>query len=81
MTLVLDASGSMAWGNRVEIARAAAEAIRGGLREGDQIAVVQFSDNVLRRYTVRPTHPDDERVASVDQAPAADVQHERTGGA
>ena len=64
VTLVLDASGSMAWGNRVEIARAAAEAIRGGLREGDQIAVVQFSDNVLRRYTVRPTHPDDERVTA-----------------
>ena len=64
VTLVLDASGSMAWGNRVEIARAAAEAIRGGLREGDQIAVVQFSDNVLRRYTVRPTHPDDERVTT-----------------
>ena len=62
VTLVLDASGSMAWGNRVEIARAAAEAIRGGLREIDRIAVVQFSDNVLRRYTVRPTHPDDERV-------------------
>ena len=64
VTLVLDASGSMAWGNRVEIARAAAEAIRGGLRESDQIAVVQFSDNVLRRYTVRPTHPDDERVSA-----------------
>ena len=64
VTLVLDASGSMAWGNRVEIARAAAEAIRGGLREGDQIAVVQFSDDVLRRYTVRPTHPDDERVTT-----------------
>ena len=64
VTLVLDASGSMAWGNRVEIARAAAEAIRGGLREIDRIAVVQFSDNVLRRYTVRPTHPDDERVTA-----------------
>ena len=64
VTLVLDASGSMSRGNRVEIARAAAEAIRGGLREGDQIAVVQFSDNVLRRYTVRPTHPDDERVTA-----------------
>ena len=64
VTLVLDASGSMARGNRVGIARAAAEAIRGGLREGDQIAVVQFSDNVLRRYTVRPTHPDDERVTA-----------------
>ncbi len=64
VTLVLDASGSMAWGNRVEIARAAAEAIRGGLREIDRIAVVQFSDNVLRRYTVRPTHPDDQRVTA-----------------
>ena len=32
VTLVLDASGSMADGNRVEIARAAAEAIRQSLR-------------------------------------------------
>ena len=63
VTLVLDASGSMAEGNRVEIARAAAESIRGGLRSGDRIAVVQFSTDVLSEYTVRPTQPGDARVA------------------
>ena len=63
VTLVLDASGSMAEGNRVEIARAAAESIRGGLRSGDRIAVVQFSTDVLDEYTVRPTRPGDARVA------------------
>ena len=63
VTLVLDASGSMAEGNRVEIARAAAESIRSGLRSGDRIAVVQFSTDVLSEYTVRPTRPGDARVA------------------
>ena len=63
VTLVLDASGSMREGNRVEIARAAAESIRGGLRSGDRIAVVQFSTEVLSEYTVRPTRPGDVRVA------------------
>lgn len=63
VTLVLDASGSMREGNRVEIARAAAESIRSGLRPTDRIAVVQFSTDVLDAYTVRPTQPDDGRVA------------------
>ena len=59
VTLVLDASGSMGTGNRIEIARAAAESIRGGLRSGDRIAVVQFSDGVIEGLVVEPTRPDD----------------------
>ena len=47
VTLVLDASGSMREGNRVEIARAAAESIRNGLRPVDRIAVVLFSDGIV----------------------------------
>ena len=47
VTLVLDASGSMAEGDRVEIARAAAESIRQSLRPQDRIAVVLFSEDVL----------------------------------
>ena len=47
VTLVLDASGSMREGNRVDIARAAAEAIRRGLRDQDRLAVVQFSNDVF----------------------------------
>ena len=43
VTLVLDASGSMADGNRVDIAREAAESIRLSLRDHDRIAVVHFS--------------------------------------
>ena len=46
VTLVLDASGSMQEGNRVDIARAAAESIRRSLRPQDRIAVVQFSGGV-----------------------------------
>ena len=47
VTLVLDASGSMQEGNRVEIARAAAESIRNGLGSDDRIAVVLFSDGIV----------------------------------
>ncbi len=62
VTLVLDASGSMADGNRVEIARSAAESIRRGLRDEDRIAVVQFSTGVVRNLTVEGTRPDDRDV-------------------
>ena len=64
VTLVLDASGSMANGNRVDIARAAAEAIRHSLRTQDRIAVVHFTTNVVRELTVTHTHPDDRSVES-----------------
>ncbi len=62
VTLVLDASGSMADGNRVAIARQAAESIRQSLRAEDRIAVVHFTDDVINRYTVQHSAPDDERV-------------------
>ena len=52
VTLVLDASGSMAGGNRVAIARQAAETIRQSLRSQDRIAVVHFTDYVLNHLTV-----------------------------
>jgi len=63
VTLVLDASGSMQEGNRVAIAREAAESIRRGLRNDDRIAVVLFSDNVVdyERHRV-PNDPAIERI-------------------
>ncbi len=62
VTLVLDASGSMGEGNRVAIARAAAEAIRGSLTERDRIAVVHFTTDVIYHYTVGHSPPSDEAV-------------------
>ena len=57
VTLVLDASGSMREGNRVEIARAAAESIRRGLSNDDRIGVVLFSDNIVAQEPHRrPEH-------------------------
>jgi len=47
VTLVLDASGSMNEGNRVGIAKAAAESIRRGLSRDDRLAVVLFSDSIV----------------------------------
>ena len=68
VTLVLDASGSMAEGNRVEIARAAASAIRQSLRPRDSIAVVHFSEDVLRDMTVKHSNPDEREVQrSIDR--------------
>ena len=58
VTLVMDASGSMSEGNRIAIAKAAAEAIRTSLRPGDRIAVVQFSTDVIDELTVEHTFPD-----------------------
>ena len=59
VTLVLDASGSMRDGNRVDIAREAAEAIRRSLSPRDRIAVVHFTTDVLHQYTVEHSRPDD----------------------
>ncbi len=59
VTLVLDASGSMSAGNRVAIAREAAEAIRNSLGARDRMAVVHFTTDVLSQYTVAHSHPDD----------------------
>ena len=62
VTLVLDASGSMSTGNRVDIAREAAESIRHSLRTGDRIAVVHFTGDVIDHLTVEPIDPDDRDV-------------------
>ncbi len=53
VTLVLDASGSMGDGNRVEIARAAADSIRRSLGRDDRISVVHFSSSVISDLTVQ----------------------------
>ena len=58
VTLVLDASGSMAEGNRVAIARAAAESIRQSLRRQDRLSIVHFTDTVLHSLTVADSRPD-----------------------
>ncbi len=68
VTLVLDASGSMSTGNRVDIAREAAESIRRSLRGTDRIAVVHFTTAVLDHLTVEHRAPDDRAVRkSIDQ--------------
>ncbi len=63
VTLVLDASGSMKEGNRVAIAREAAEAIRRSLDADDRISVVHFTTDVLDYLTVKHASPDDRAVA------------------
>ena len=63
VTLVLDASGSMKEGNRVAIAREAAEAIRRSLDADDRISVVHFTTNVLHNLTVKQASPGDRAVA------------------
>ena len=63
VTLVLDASGSMDEGNRVAIAREAAETIRQSLNSRDRIAVVHFTTDVIDTYTVEHSRPDDRDVA------------------
>ena len=62
VTLVLDASGSMNEGNRVAIAREAAEAIRRSLDADDRISVVHFTTDVLHEFTVKYASPDDREV-------------------
>ena len=63
VTLVLDASGSMNEGNRVAVARAAAEAIRRSLDADDRISVVHFTTEVLDQYTVKYASPEDHAVS------------------
>ena len=57
VTLVLDGSGSMSDGNRVEIAREAAETIRSSLGRDDRMSIVHFDNNVKRHLTVRDDNP------------------------
>ena len=52
VTLVLDASGSMRGGDRVDIARVAAESIRDSLNNRDRLAVVHFTTEVKHELTV-----------------------------
>ena len=80
VTLVLDASGSMDLGNRVAIARAAAEAIRQSLGDRDRIAVVHFTTDVLDAYTVEHSSPDDEDVEwSIGRLAAHDSTNVQAG--
>ena len=64
VTLVMDASGSMREGNRVEIARTAADSIRKSLGRNDRISIVQFSTNVLHENTVESRGPDNRDVVN-----------------
>ena len=57
VTLVLDGSGSMSDGNRVEIARQAAETIRSSLGRDDRMSIVHFDNNVKHHLTVRDDNP------------------------
>ena len=57
VTLVLDGSGSMSDGNRVEIARTAAETIRTSLGRDDRMSIVHFDNNVKRGLTVEDDDP------------------------
>ena len=68
VTLVLDASGSMADGNRVDIAHAAADSIRRSLGSRDRIGVVHFTTDVIDELTVKHAGPDDRDVRrSIDR--------------
>ena len=68
ITLVLDASGSMSDGDRVDIAREAAESIRKSLRRDDRIAVVHFTDGIIDKLTVEHEKPDNKKVRrSIDR--------------
>ena len=62
VTLVLDSSGSMNEGSRVEIARAAADRIRGSLRDDDRISVVHFRSDVVHDLTVENHKPGSRKV-------------------
>ena len=80
VTLVLDASGSMSSGNRVAIAREAAESIRRSLRGQDRIAVVHFTTRVLNQYTVEHRDPDDSDVTwSISQLAPHDSTNVQAG--
>ena len=57
VTLVLDGSGSMSDGNRVQIARDAAETIRTSLGRDDRMSIVHFDNNVKRHLTVEDDEP------------------------
>ena len=78
VTLVLDSSGSMRDGNRVEIARQAAYAILDNLTSRDRIAVIHFEENVIRNKTVTHSAPTNRDVSRsldrLDPGGATNVQ-------
>ena len=59
VTVVLDASGSMAEGDKLATARALVQAVRARLNAQDRISLLQFSEVVLGEHTVFATRPDD----------------------
>ena len=63
VTLVLDGSWSMSDGNRVEIAREAAEAIRSSLGRDDRISIVHFDSDVKWDRRIDDRNPRDAVVA------------------
>ncbi len=80
VTLVIDSSGSMSQGSRVEIARAAADSIRRSLSHDDRISVVQFSTGVLDGLTVENRQPDSGFVSwSIDELRPRDSTNVQAG--
>ena len=75
VTMVLDASGSMADGNRVAIARAAAETLRESLDPNDRVSIVHFTTDVIDELTVANASPDDRDAA---ESIAQLIPHEST---
>ncbi len=68
VTLVLDASGSMREGDRLDIARVAAESIRDSLNNRDRLAVVHFTIEVKHELTVDHRQPWDRDIdSSIDR--------------
>ena len=62
VTLVLDASGSMSQGNRIEIAREAATTMVRGMDQDDLVSVVHFSESVIHERTVESSSPGNQQV-------------------
>ena len=62
VTLVMDASGSMAEGNRIEIAREAATTLVQSMGRDDLVSVVHFSEWVIQEHTVESKSPRDRQV-------------------
>ncbi len=60
VTMVLDASGSMADDHKLDTARMSARTLLDRLDTEDQVSLVQFSEVVLGEYTVAHVSPDDE---------------------
>ena len=62
VTLVMDASGSMSEGNRIEIAREAATTVVRSMNQDDLVSVVHFNEWVIHEHTVESNSPGDQQV-------------------